>query len=52
MSGSLFEKSSSQGEHDVTYDEPLQTPDSEIPDGGTVAWLQVFGSFLLFVNAW
>jgi hypothetical protein len=31
---------------------PLLASNSDIPDGGIVAWLQVFGSFLIFANAW
>lgn len=27
-------------------------PASEIPNGGLKAWLQVLGSFLLFLNTW
>ena len=29
-----------------------QKPLDEIPNGGTTAWLQVLGSFLLFMNNW
>lgn len=27
-------------------------PAGEIPNGGLTAWLQVLGSFLLFLNSW
>ena len=27
-------------------------PDDEIPDGGFIAYSQVFGAFLLFANSW
>lgn len=28
------------------------SPHSEIPNGGWLAWLQVFGSFFIFFNSW
>lgn len=31
---------------------PQATPADIIPDGGLVAWLQVLGSFFLFINCW
>lgn len=30
---------------------PLQGQD-DVPDGGTMAWLQVFGGFFVFMDTW
>ena len=35
-----------------TSDMSRNNPNSEIPNGGLVAWLQCAGSFCLFLNCW
>ena len=35
----------------VQEPEPLQ-PHDDVPDGGLVAWLQVFGSYFAFMDTW
>jgi hypothetical protein len=31
---------------------PPPTYNNEIPNGGLIAWLQVLGSFFMFMNSW
>ncbi|KAK7202415.1 MFS general substrate transporter [Myxozyma melibiosi] len=36
----------------ITFQEALPAPDEHAPNGGLTAWLQVSGSFVLFMNSW
>jgi hypothetical protein len=56
MSSDASEKSAAQSpppnRDELPSEKPAPKPADEIPDGGIKAWLQVLGSFILFMNSW
>jgi hypothetical protein len=47
-----IEEEYGEAETSINAVPPQATHADVIPDGGLVAWLQVLGSFFLFINCW
>lgn len=42
----------SEADDSERSEDAVPTPDGAPPNGGLVAWLQVVGAFILFMNSW